>query len=396
MDSKESVRVLPMKNSPHPPCILLALGWYSTALHRGIAKYARQAGWVLDLTMTRHGFVPRVWRGDGIICLLHKELELYDFVKSAGKPVVNIGDANLPGIPSVHTDSTKVGRMAADHFIERGFRHTAFFLRINSPSGHERCAAFRARVEETGGEFHMIDWHAHSKGAANYTENELIEWLGKRIKALPKPLAVFAQHDEVAIDVLYACQDRGIRVPEQVVVLGVDDDELRCEFAPIPLSSIDSNQEMEGYEAAALLHRLLQGEPQPVEPVLVQPVGITTRLSTDILAVQHPHVAAALLYIWKNYTKPINAKTVASTVPISYRRLHDAFLEKVGRTLADAITHKRLEKARRLLIETDHKGYDIAVECGFPNDDRMGRVFKRMLGMTPMEYRERNRQEGSS
>ncbi len=378
-----------------PPCILLALGWYSAAMHLGIAKYARQAGWVLDLAMTRDGFVPRAWKGDGIICLLHKEPELYDFIKSARKPVVNIGDANPPGIPSVHTDSMRVGHMAADHFIERGFRNMAFFLRIDTPSARERCEAFRSRVEEAGGAFHLIDWPAHTKGATNYSEIELIKWLGKIVKSLPKPLAIFSQHDEVAIDVLYACQDRGIPVPEQVAVLGVDNDALRCEFAPVPLSSVDSNQEMEGYEAAALLDRLLCGEPKPKKPVLVHPVGITTRLSTDILAVQHPHVAAALLYIWKNYAKPINAKTVSANVPISYRRLHDAFLERVGKTLADVITDKRLEKAKRLLIDTDHKGHDIAVECGFPNDDRMGRVFKRILGMTPMEYRAKNRHEFS-
>jgi LacI family transcriptional regulator len=373
------------------PCILLALGWYSAAIHRGIARYARQAGWVLDLTMTRHGLAPRSWRGDGIICLLHWEAELYDFIKKTAKPVVNIGDVRLPGIPNVHADNAAVGVMAAEHFIERGFRDAAFFRRSNSPAAQARCDAFRARIEKSGGTFHLIDWLTRNKGRREHAERELIGWLGRQLERLPKPLAVFSEHDEVLIEVLYACQERGIPVPEQIAVLGVDDDKLRCEFAPIPLSSIDNNQEMEGYEAAALLDRLLHGEPKPDAPVLVQPVGITTRLSTDILAVKHPHVASALLHIWQNYTKPINAKTVAATVPISYRRLHDAFLENVGRTIADEITWKRMEKAQKILMETDRKACDVAAECGFPNDDRMGRIFKRELGMTPMEYRQRNR-----
>lgn len=376
------------------PCILLALGWYSAAIHRGIARYARQAGWVLDLTMTRHGLAPNSWRGDGVICLLHWEAELYDFVRATNKPVVNIGDVRLPGIPTVHADNVAVGRMAADHFIERGFRNMAFFRRSDAPAAQARSDAFRARAEENGCEFHLVDWLTRNKGRREHAESELIDWLGRQLARLPKPVAVFSEHDEVAIEVIYACLDRGIPVPEQVAVLGVDDDKLRCEFAPIPLSSIDNNQEMEGYEAAALLDRLLHGEPGPEAPVLVQPVGITTRLSTDILAVKHPHVAAALLHIWQNYTKPINAKTVAATVSISYRRLHDAFLENVGRTIADEITWKRMEKAQKLLVETDLKAYEIAERCGFPNDDRMGRIFRRELGMTPMAYRQRNRKRG--
>lgn len=148
-----------------------------------------------------------------------------------------------------------------------------------------------------------------------------------------------------------------------------------------------------GYEAARLLDRLLHGEAAPAEPILVPPVGVVTRLSTDILAIKHPHVASALLHIWQNYTKRINAKTVAATVPLSYQRLHAAFLENVGRTLAEEITHKRMEKARVLLAETDKKAYEIAIECGFPNDDRMGRVFQRVLGLTPMGYRRRNRKQ---
>jgi len=373
------------------PSILLALGWYSTAIHRGIARYARRAGWILDLSMTRNGLAPRTWRGDGVICLLHWETELYDFVRTAKKPVVNIGDVRMPGVPVIQCDDAIIGRMAADHFIERGFRNAAFFLRSDAPSATRRCEAFRARIEEVGGSFHLIDWLTRNHRRREHAESELIGWLGSQLMRLPKPLAVLSEHDEVSIEVLHACALKRISVPEHVAVLGVDDDKLRCEFAPIPLSSIDNNQEMEGYEAAALLDRLLQGEPPPEQPVLVPPVGITTRLSSDILAVKHPHVAAALLHIWQNYTKPINAKTVAGTVSISYRRLHDAFLENVGRTIADEITWKRMEKAKGLLVATNKKAYEIAVECGFPNDDRMGRIFRRELGMTPMDYRQKNR-----
>lgn len=341
--------------------------------------------------MERHRNHLRAWHEDGIICHLHADPTLYEFVKNTDKPVVNIGIGIQPDIPNVRADVRQLGIMAADYFIERGFRDLAFLLKSHSPAAKDRYQAFRERAEEKGATVHLINWIGHSKARVDYSEKRMISWIGKSIAALPKPLAVFTEHDEHAIEVLYACLEVGIPVPEQVAVLGANNDPLRCEFAPVPLSSIDSNHEVMGYEAAALLDRLLHGEPPPTEPILIPPVGVVTRLSTDIMAIKHPHVASALLHIWQHYTERINAKTVAATVPLSYQRLHTAFLENVGRTLADEITHKRMEKARTLLVETDRKAYDIALECGFPNDDRMGRVFKRLLGMTPMEYRERNR-----
>ena len=128
----------------------------------------------------------------------------------------------------------------------------------------------------------------------------------------------------------------------------------------------------------------------PQVALLVPPLGVTTRLSTDILAVRHPHVAAALHHIWQNYTRPINAKTVAATVPITYQALHAAFKKELRRTIAEEITLKRLEKAQQLLTETNLRAHEVAETCGFPSEDRMGRVFKRILDKTPLEYRRDN------
>lgn len=392
---KPHLSPLPPDSRKKPrPCVLLALGWYAPAIHRGIARYARQTNWMLDLSMTRTGLTPRGWRGDGIISILHWEPALYDLVKSSTKPVVNIGDLPLAGRPRIRCDDALIGQMAANHFIERDFRNAAFYLRSDAPSSRRRCMAFEKRFVEAGGRFYLIDWLTRNGRKREYAQNALIDWMGRQLGKLPKPLAIFSEHDECAIEVLYSCQSRGIPVPEQVAVLGVGDDKLRCEFAPVPLSSIDSNQEAIGYEAAAALDRLFRGEPAPAKPIKVPPIGITTRLSTDILAVNHPHVASALLHIWQNFTKPINAKTVAATVPISYRRLHDAFIEHVGRTIADEITWKRMESARLLLVNTEKRSREIATEVGFPNEDRMGRIFKRNLGMTPKEYRQKNRASG--
>lgn len=391
------MHIAPPTLSPHRPVILIALSWYAHAIHRGIARYASEASWILDTSMTRHRLVPKDWRGDGIICNLHWGSDLHEMVGSTTIPVVNIGGSMLDR-PAVMPDDQAIGKLAASYFKKRGFQNHAFFLKSNALTSRNRCRAFVNAVREAGGRGFVIDWpkasampkqirYTHHYPAEEHDERRLLDWLAAEIARLPKPLAVFGEFDDPAIDVLYACRERHITVPEQVAVLGMDNDPLRCEYAPIPLSSIDSNQELLGYRAASMLDQLLTRKPLSRKVVRIPPAGIVTRQSTDILAIAHPHVAAVLRYIWQNYARKINAKTAAATVPISYRWLHEAFLQHVGRTIADEIQHKRLEAAKRLLIETRQKARDIAISAGFPNEDRMGRVFRRVERMSPTAYR---------
>lgn len=345
---------------------------------------------MLDTRMARDGSPPALHSFDGIISLLRKDDPLRTPIARYNKPVVNIGDIRVRGIPNVRCDDLAIGRLAAKHFLSRGFRQAAFFLNSCTPSALRRMRAFEECLKQQGATFHQID--ATTKKPAKTSGNtNLAEWLGDRLMKLPRPLAVFSEHDETAIEVLNACQAAGIPVPEQIAVLGVDNDPLRCDFAPVPLSSIDNNQEAEGYQAAHLLDQLLKGKKSLPAETLIPPLGVTTRLSTDVFAVEHPHVARALRHIWLNYTKPINAKSVAATVPLSYRRLHDAFRQNVGLTLAEMITLKRLEKAQQLLAETNLGAGEIAILSGFPSEDRMGRIFRRILQQSPLEYRKSNR-----
>lgn len=370
------------------PCIMLALGWYASAIHRGIARYARRANWILDTSMARDGRIPEAPVIDGVISLLHpKRMDLQNFVINCGRPVVNIGDIQLPGVPTVCCDDEAIGRLAAEHFVSRGFRHAAYYRYSETASAIRRQCGFEEALLKAGLICHPIIWQEVASNGERWDEKRRLDWLGGQLESLPRPLAVFSEHDEVSIQVLHACRHRHIPVPEQVAVLGVDNDPLRCELAPVPLSSIDNNQEAEGYQAAAILDRMLQGAPIDEMDLVVSPRGVTTRLSTEILAVKHVHVAAALHHIWQNYTRPINAKTVAATVPLSYRRLHDAFQEEIGRSIAEEITLKRLAKAQQLLSESDLRAHEIALMCGFPSEDRMGRVFRRILDQTPLEYR---------
>lgn len=372
------------------PSVLLGLGWYATAIHRGIARYARQAGWILDIRMLRNSHAPERWDGDGILCSLRMDGDLDAMVEKAALPTVNIGNLTHDRIPNVSSDNTAVGKLAAEYFLQRGFKNFAFYRRSGSLGEKARGAAFQEGIRQAGWKCALLDWAAQSESLPpRERDTKLIPWLVRQIASLPKPVAIFSEYDDFAVEVLNACKSGNVPVPEQVAVLGVGDDPLRCEFAPVPLSSIDDDEELIGYEAAALLGRMMKRERPGKWSMFVPPRAITTRLSTDILAIDHPLVASALRTIWDHYTEAIGAKQIASTVPMSYRRLHDAFIKHVGHSIADEITRKRLEHAQKLLEETDKKIIEIAWLSGFTDHDRMGKVFRRELGVTPASYRRR-------
>jgi LacI family transcriptional regulator len=284
-------------------------------------------------------------------------------------------------------DNAAIGRLAREHFTQRGFRHFSFYARSGSVGETLRREAFRQEVEACGFEMHCLDWPAETPDDPADPGPPPVTWLTDHLNTLPKPLAVFAEYDDRAIEVLEACEIAGLAVPEEVAVLGTDDDDLRCTFAPVELSSIDDDQIAQGYTAARLLDQLMSGQ-QPPAQTLVSPRGVTVRKSSDIVATNHAQVAHALRLIWRHYTEPISAKEVAAEVPLSYRRLHEAFLEHVGRSIAEELTLRRLQHAKSLLKEsTDLKLEQIAQSSGFGSHNHMTKVFSRVLGITPSSYR---------
>ena len=367
--------------------VLLALGWYAGKLHQGVAEYASAAGWSLNIEMERHATPPPHWNGDGVICILGMNHPIDELMISWGVPMVSIGPIHRDPIPTVGPDNRAIAKLAFDHFFERGFRTFAMYLRSGGLGEKLRFDAFRREVESAGFEIATIDAGAAS-GAYARGEPLDVAALGQRIREMPKPLAILAEYDDRGIELIDACEAADIPVPEQVAILGVDNDDLRCDFAPVPLSSIDDDQRMQGYEAARLLDQLLTGEKPATSRVTVKPKGLVTRVSTDILAIEHPHVAAALRVIWNHYTEPLTAGDVADTVPMSNRRLHDAFVRHVGRTISEEIKRRRVEHAQRLLLtKPPRKMEDIAREVGFTSGDRMSKVFAAIMGESPSAYR---------
>lgn len=367
--------------------VLLALGWHSYRLHRGVARYADQARWILNIEMERTGDLPSYWEGDGAICVLGMHEEQDKQILALKIPTVSIGPVIVAGIPRVFPDNELIGQQAAEHFLTRGFKHFAYYVCSGGPSEEIRAAEFARALRGHEVTLHTLDWASKPEALRNSSRARL-DWLAEKLRQLPKPLAVAAEFDDRAVEVLQACENAGLHVPEEVAVLGADNDELICDFAPVPLSSVDTDVERQGYEAAALLDRMMNGAKPPKRATLIPPTGVVIRKSSDMLGVRHPHVASALSRIWQHYQEPVTTEQLCKGIPMSYRRLHDAFVKHVGHTMAEELRRCRIEHAKRLLVEPElFIMEDIAERAGFSSAGQMARVFAHFLGTSPSQYR---------
>lgn len=365
--------------------VLILLAWYATGVFRGVARVAQECQWIMDSSYERSGKIPLDWKGDGVIAVLGVDAAVDEYVAQCGLPVVNIGYSKQGSVPQVIADQEAVARLAAEHFMVRGFRNIAYYRRSGRPGDEGRWLAFRAALEAKGVEALLIDGAAVTEGAQSGRQ----KWLARELRALPKPLGVFAEIDDYAIELVDAAVDAGIAVPRDLALLGVGNDELRCPFAAVPLSSVDDNPHGIGDAAAKLLDGMMRKKRAPQEPLRVPPLGVVTRRSTDILAVEHPLVAQALQEVRKNFLKPLTAEGMVAGIAMSRRRLHDAFVRLIGHSVADEVTRLRMNYAKKLLAETERKHHEIAKECGLRSESGLSVVFLREVGMTPGEYRSR-------
>jgi LacI family transcriptional regulator len=353
--------------------VLLVLQYYDYRHHSGVAKYAAQAGWALEDAYTMIRGLPETWDGDGIVSFHGPSATFIDWLKKASAPVVDIGEyEDFSDFPRVTTDSHKIAQMAMEHFVERGYKNVGFAWAFDNAFKAKRLAAARKAAEARGLSF--FDLHLDE-----------IASLPQRGGALP--MALLAANDGTAVRALRACEDAGILVPEQVAILGVDNFEHRCVPASIPLSSIDADQERLGYEAAAVLDRLMAGAPKPQRILEIAPVGIVLRDSTDMLAVQDLEVAKALRFVIANYKKRVGLRDVARATSLSLRRLQTRFKEQLGRTILQEINGRRVRLAQELLKGTNKKIRQVASECGFGGSVKLIRVFKQYAGTSPKRYR---------
>jgi LacI family transcriptional regulator len=358
--------------------VLLMLSYYDHRHHAGVARYAGEAGWIIDDAATQERGLPADWSGDGIISFHGADPEFLKYLRALNVPVVDIGEFDeFSDYPRVRTDSRAIGRAAAEFFAAREFRNVGFVANAANGLQQRRSGALREAAESLGQTFLEVPLPE-------------IGLLAGRPGALP--IGLLAANDLVAVRALAACEEAGLLVPEQVALMGIDNDEYRCAPALVPLTSIDADHERVGYEAAALLDRLMHGEPAPAKPIEVPPRGIVERESTNILAVQDLQVASALRFILQNFRREIGLQEVAASTNLSLRRLQTRFKEHLGRTILQEINGRRVEHAKRLLGGTNLKIRAVATESGFGSAVRLIRVFRQYTHQSPRQYRkEHNR-----
>ncbi len=391
---------------PHPDTprrlrrVLLLLGAYSRGVHDGVARYAKEHRWTLDLSYVRGGQLKYTLRLDGILGLITNPRDMDVLRQLPQLPLVDTSAAWNRNVLSkqcgapvgrVISDNAAIGRQAADYFIKRGFQHIALFNLGDYWMEQERRITFRAAVEEAGRTYHELKYYQwqsqESSDQTGFPEDEALLRLEQELKDLPKPVGILVPSDDYGVILLQACEEVGLHVPEELAILGCHNELQICETAPIPLSSVDENLELQGYEAARLLDQMMDGEPPPEAPVIIPLKGIVTRTSTDILAIEHVGVAKALRYIWEHYTEPIKVENVACAAHMSRRSLTRLFQTHLHRSVTTEISTKRIEFAKKLLLESDMKAWQVAEEAGFSSMEHLSKAFTRIVGCPPSIFR---------
>jgi LacI family transcriptional regulator len=372
---------------------------YGRGLLNGIARYnfEKNNWWVHFKPYGLSEPVPRwftKWRGDGILARIDNP-HIAKAVLAHEVPVIDLRNMLDLNLPPFGASNVGVAEMAFEHFQERGIRTFAFY---GEPQGtyrydDQRCAAFQEQVTAAGRECHVYHYTQDSQEA---TDRDLrVERLGEWIQGLPKPVGILGCHDGQGQELLDASRARDIIVPNEVAVLGVDNDPYICGLSIPPLSSIDLNTDRIGYEAAATLDRMMEDPEYSFGETLFPPRLVVTRQSTDLLAIDDPNVVAAIRFIRDRACSGITVEDVIRAVPLSGSTLSRKFKALLNQSPKSMILRTQLETARQYLVETDLSVTTVSDRCGFSESKYFHEVFHRRVGVTPREFRLANRQPRS-
>jgi LacI family transcriptional regulator len=353
---------------------------YARGVLRGVMPFVFSRGW--KCTVVGVGLIgpsDNLDKYDGIIVQIGSEKDAEKF-RRIGVPVVNVSSSmKVDAMPSVVCDDHAVGRLGADYLLRRGFRHFGWYSPLDRYFAILRQAGFTDQLAENGFEPVIVLDRIN---------------LARMIGSLPKPAAIFCCNDVSALEVLEQCRTDGFKIPDQLAVLGVDNDDLIQSLASPPLSSIGTATEQIGFEAGVLLERLMDragdqtaSDKMASDKILIPATGVITRRSTDVTAVTDPEVAEALRFIREHATGPMGIADVLQSVSVSRRQLERRFQASLGRSMLDEIRRCRIERARQLLLETDLTIPQVATASGFSSASYMTVVLGEMSGQTPGEVR---------
>jgi LacI family transcriptional regulator len=382
-----------MQNSPRIILLLEAIRGFDRGLLCGVARYAALNG---PWTFYRqpHGYLRskrgldlkelQAWKPDGAICpvtqldelsLLRVPLIAYDVNEYSGR------------VPCVLSEDFQAGRLAAQHLLEFGHRHFAFCGYSGIRWSRERCQAFCDVIQQGGCTVEVYRPRSRRPAAWAKEEPHVRHWL----ETLPKPIGMLCANDDRAASILETCHVLAYGVPEDVSVVGVDDDQYVCELQNPPLSSVRMASEQAGYEAAALLDRMIRAEDKMSgQRIMAHATGVTARQSTNVLMVRNADVRKALRFIRENAGRPIRVADIVRVTDLSHRTLNDQFHSELGCSIIKQLTRARIAYISRLLTDTEMRIHEIATVVGYEDDRHFSRYFKRATGLTPQAYRRKH------
>ena len=334
--------------------------------------------WILDWAIK--------WEADGIIGLFESKSEVNIFTDEGIAIIAQDFKERIKGVPVITGAYYETGKIGAEYFLKNGYRNFAFYGFNNIVWSRERAQGFEDTIKNHG---HKVHYFEHPKSRSSelwyYGPSYLSEW----IASLPKPIALMACDDNQGQHIAEACKLTGIRIPEDLAVLGVDNDEMVCSISDPPLSSIELDSKTGGYEAAALMRELIKNKKTNASNIVVKPTQLVVRRSSDFYSTKDPYVKIALSFIHENINKNLNVSDVLEQVPLSRRAMEQRFLKVTGYSPYKYICHLRVEKICQQLLETDKTIFEIALDTGFEDSKNMSRLFKGLRGCTPNKFRKK-------
>lgn len=384
-----------MTVQPPPVALLVETStFYGRQILAGIARFllGRQP-WMIFLEQRELRSMPPSWlrrqKWRGVISRV-ADRRLAEHFHRMSIPVVDLNDLyDDMGFPQILSDNRLIGRLGAEHLRERGYRHFSFCDFSGESWATERRDGFVAAVRGMG--------FTPSVFASPWRRPDAPTWerdlrdIGRWIKSLPRPTAIMACNDVRGQHVLTVCATEGISVPEDVAVLGVDNEEIFCALCSPPLSSVEPDPERIGYEAAALLEKMMRGAPPPQRQVRIPPIRVVPRKSTEVMAIEDPATVTALKYIRAHALEGCTLREVMRQARLSRSSLEYRFRKHLGYTPRQAIRSVQLQRARQLLSESDLPLWRIADLTGFEHAEYFNVLFKREIGQTPGAYRREHR-----
>ncbi len=366
--SRRLLKGLIQYSKEHGPWIFYRLPAYYKTLYgeEGIVEWAKE--WEADAIIAR-------WDQEGanLLATLNIPILLQNYKERS------------PYFSNLTGDYIGTGQMAAKFFIKRRYRNFAFYGNKGVVWSRERAEGFWKEVEKAGGNYYYFESENLNGEQWSKSHIQLDEWL----LSLPKPVGLFACDDSFALQVSEICKINNIKIPEDITLLGVDNDELICNLSDPPISSIMTDVEKGGYEAGRLIDRFIKREITEPFDIIIRPTRFELRKSTEKYDISNEYISEIVNFIEDNFTTDINIDSFSEMVPLSRRNLEVKFKDEMGISIYQFILSCRIDYFAHLLLTTDRTLFDLALESGFNDCKNISRIFKKMKGCTPIEYRKK-------